>query len=114
MVKQLKFVAALAMAVLMSGMLGSVGAKAALAGQSALPAEELQYEWVLEDFNTDAKAAGQDMTAAQMTITFISDGSLNGVGGCTNYSGSYTVSGQSLTIGNILIATQKACPEPAM
>ena len=52
----------------------------------------------------------------QPTITFNSDGTLTGFGGCNNYFGSYTLTGQttkfgpSITIGN-LGSTQMYCAE---
>jgi heat shock protein HslJ len=52
----------------------------------------------------------------QLTITFNSDGTLTGFGGCNNYFGSYTLTGQtskfgpSMTIGG-LGSTQMYCAE---
>src|SRR4051794_35032094 len=117
MLNFLRFVTALTMVALTSTMFGSAGAMAAPAGypaaQTTLPADVLQYEWVLEYFNTDAKSAGHDVTSAQITIKFASDGTLSGFAGCNDYFGSYTVSGQQMTISK-LGSTQKACPDPAM
>ena len=52
----------------------------------------------------------------KLTITFNNDGTLTGFGGCNNYFGSYTVTGQTskfgktITIGN-LGSTQMYCAE---
>ena len=52
----------------------------------------------------------------KLTITFNSDGTLSGFGGCNNYFGSYTLTGQttkfgpSMSIGN-LGSTQMYCAE---
>ncbi|MFL5733283.1 MAG: META domain-containing protein [Chloroflexia bacterium] len=118
MLNFLRFVTALTMVALTSTMFGSAGAMAAPAGypaaQTTLPADVLQYEWVLEYFNTDAKSAGQDVSSSRITIKFEADGNLSGSGGCNDYFGSYIVSGQNMTISNNLGSTQKACAGPVM
>jgi len=106
------------MIALMTGTVGSMGAMAAPAGapaaQTTLPAEVLQTQWVLEYFNTDAKAAGQDVTTQNITIKFEADGTLGGSGGCNSYSGTYTVSGQKMTISEKLTSTLQACEQSVM
>ena len=58
----------------------------------------------------------QRLTNTQLTITFNNDGTLSGFGGCNNYFGSYTLTGQttkfgkSITIGNIG-ATKMYCAD---
>src|ERR1044072_6569868 len=113
-----KFAAALSVVAVMIATVGGGGAIAAPAGppvaQTALAAEVLQNEWVLEYFNTDAKAAGHDVTSANITIKFAADGTLGGSGGCNSYSGTYTVSGQQMTIPDKLISTQNAGEQAVM
>ena len=41
-------------------------------------------------------------------------GALSGSGGCNSYSGSYTVSGQQMTISDKLTSTQVFCGQPVM
>jgi heat shock protein HslJ len=114
MMKLMRIVAAFTLVAMMSALLGGASAKAAPTTQSTLPAEVLQYEWVLEYLNTDAKSAGQDLTSHQITIKFGALGTVEGFGGCNSYSGTYTVSGQQLTIADNLISTMMACEESVM
>ncbi|MBP7001425.1 META domain-containing protein [Amaricoccus sp.] len=46
-------------------------------------------------------------------VRFGADGALTGSGGCNRFSGTYTIDGDTLTIGPVA-ATRMACPEPAM
>jgi hypothetical protein len=49
---------------------------------------------------------------ADTTITIeFGENEVSGTGGCNHYGGSYQVSGNSLTIGDVF-ATEMACPEP--
>jgi heat shock protein HslJ len=109
--------AALSMVALMSFTVGGGTVMAAPGespmAQTTLPAEVLQYKWVLEYLSNEDKSAGHDMTASQITLQFVKDGTLSGFAGCNNYSGSYTVSGQKMTIGP-LASTQKACEQTVM
>ena len=114
MLKLFRIPAALAMVALMSIMLGGTGAKAAPTAQSTLPAAVLQTEWTLQYFSSDAKNAGQDVSSSHITIKFEADGTLGGSGGCNSYFGTYTVSGQKMTIPDKLGSTQKACDESVM
>ncbi len=77
---------------------GSPAAGSTLAGTS----------WLL------ASLKGQNvLPKPQITATFNEDNTLSGSGGCNSYSASYTVEGNSLTIGPA-ISTQMACPDPIM
>src|SRR3954454_1341261 len=114
MAKLLRLAATILMAVLMSGFWGIVGAQAAPAGQSTLPAEVLRTDWTLQYFSEDAQAAGKDVTSSHITIKFEADGNLNGSGGCNSYSSTYTVSGQKMTISDKIISTLMFCAEPVM
>jgi heat shock protein HslJ len=46
-----------------------------------------------------------------ITIEFDADGTVSGSGGCNNYSGTYTASGESVTIENVA-STMMACEDP--
>ena len=61
----------------------------------------------------DTRSLGAPATGVTITLQF-ADGKAQGTSGCNTYSGSYTVSGSSLSIGPDLATTMMACPEPAM
>lgn len=65
--------------------------------------------WVLSEL-------GGESVAAEITVTamFGEDGRLAGSSGCNNYSTSYTVDGQSMTIDPMIMSTMMMCPEPIM
>lgn len=65
--------------------------------------------WLLTDL--DGEAVPPEIT---VTAMFMEDGSLGGSSGCNNYSTSYTVEGQSLTIDPMIASTMMMCPEPVM
>lgn len=59
--------------------------------------------WVAEDI--DGKGVVDNL---QSTITFTTDGTLHGSGGCNRFHGSYTVAGDKLDLGQ-LASTSRAC-----
>ena len=61
--------------------------------------------WVLMAYRKTRPISGTTMTA-----TF-EDGQVHGSAGCNSYSGSYQVSGDTITVGAIAI-TEMACLEP--
>ena len=83
---------------------------------TAAPSEEgaeLTLEgvtWLLIGY-VDANGA-EATPAVDSTIQF-QDGQVSGSGGCNNYSGSYTLDGDQLTIGPVA-STMMACIGPAM
>jgi heat shock protein HslJ len=114
MLKLLRFATAFATVALVSAIFAGTSAKAAPTGQSTLPAEVLRGEWTLQFISNDAMAAGEDISSSRITINFNAVGTLAGFGGCNNYSGSYTVSGQQLTIAENLVSTMMACEQAVM
>jgi heat shock protein HslJ len=66
-------------------------------------------DWRLATYN-DGKggfvSARRDVTA---TATFGADGKLSGSGGCNDYHGKYSQSGDTLTIGTLILTTRKPC-----
>jgi putative lipoprotein len=75
---------------------------------TAPPAPVLQgVEWVVEDIDGAALAE-----RSRATLTLGSDGRVSGEASCNRYTGPYTISGESLSFGN-LAATRRAC-EPAL
>jgi heat shock protein HslJ len=49
-----------------------------------------------------------------ISARFTSDGKLSGSSGCNQYSGTYTVSGNTIEISSPLATTRKACPQVIM
>jgi len=79
---------------------------AACGGSSALAGT-----WALSSVTG---AAGITLpTGGRIDITFTSDGKVSGQGLCNSYSGSYTVTGQTIVFSP-LASTQKACAAPLM
>ena len=75
------------------------GGNAPLAGTS----------WQLTELNGEPPVAGVETP----TLVFSADGSsVGGNGGCNTFSGAYSQNGASLRIGPLL-ATRRACAEPA-
>jgi heat shock protein HslJ len=54
---------------------------------------------------------GNELLADTMITLEFSENEVSGTGGCNHYGGSYQISGNSLTIGDVF-ATEMACPEP--
>jgi heat shock protein HslJ/membrane-bound inhibitor of C-type lysozyme len=64
-------------------------------------------EWVVEDIDADL------IVRSPPTLEFDAEGRLAGRASCNAYTASYTLTGETLTIGNSA-TTMKACPEPVM
>jgi heat shock protein HslJ len=60
----------------------------------------------------NGKNAVTSVTLPTIAVTFDADGTISGFGGCNNFNGTYTVSGNTIQIG-ALATTPKACSEPA-
>ena len=68
--------------------------------------------WSAIMFN-DGGTAIVNVTGVQITATFGADGQVSGFGGCNNYAATYTTGADNaIQIGPIM-ATQKACSDPA-
>jgi len=52
------------------------------------------------------------MTEPAVTATFETDGRFGGSGGCNSYGGTWTLDGQSLTLGEV-VSTLMACADNA-
>lgn len=89
--------------------LGSLGESMGVAGATpAEPASALAgTTWSLINI-----AAGQNVQPAlggvQVTIQFSADGRVSGFAGCNNYTGAYSLSGETISVGP-LASTRKAC-----
>jgi heat shock protein HslJ len=61
-----------------------------------------------------AKLGRIDRHRAGITAAFTTDGKVSGFSGCNSYSGTYTTSGNSITVSKKLAVTQKACRAAVM
>jgi len=76
------------------------------------PAQSLEGPWLATAVNSGNGAVTSVPAGVTGAVSFFADGHLEGFGGCNNFSGSYTVKGDSLTVGP-LMGTMMACPDPA-
>ena len=60
----------------------------------------------------NGQGAVTSVAGVSAAFSFLPDGLIQGFGGCNNFSGGYSVDGESIAIGP-LMATQIACPDPA-
>jgi len=67
--------------------------------------------WRLQSFNNGKGGMESNLATEKITAIFGEDGKVAGNAGCNNYSGSYKVDGENITIGP-LAATRKMCAEP--
>ena len=65
-------------------------------------------EWIVEDIGNKGI-----IDFSRVTINFSEDGRIHGLAGCNQYSGSYQLGGELLSVG-LLISTRRACPEGLM
>lgn len=68
-------------------------------------------QWQARGIN-NGKGGVVSSTATHLTTARFEEGKLTGNAGCNNFSASYTISGNNLTIGATM-ATRKFCAEPA-
>lgn len=68
--------------------------------------------WEAIGYNNGKQAVVSVMLETTITASFGTDGNLTGNAGCNNYSGTYTVNGNQITIGP-LASTRKMCSDPA-
>jgi heat shock protein HslJ len=80
---------------------------------AAAPANPLLGAWEVTGYNNRAGALVSVAIDSEVTAEFGADGVLHGSGGCNEYSGSYVLAGERLTIGP-LATTRRACAEPIM
>ena len=111
---------ALLLAVVATAVLASCGddsdssdATAAPAAQSASTDDALTAtSWELSELPSDSGTTLDAAAGAAATLEF-SDGNLSGSTGCNDFSGTYTVDGDSLTI-ELGPMTQRACTDTAL
>ena len=68
--------------------------------------------WDVTSYNTDSQAVRSLIIDTTISLNFGTDGTVAGNAGCNDYSGSYEVGGDNVTIGPLAV-TQQACAEPA-
>ncbi len=99
-----------AVVVLMLGVLPALGQEATETPEADAPSlVGSVWQWV--QFGSGAEAF--DVTASDYTVTFTEDGSLHVRADCNVGSGSYTVEGSTLTVGNIA-TTRALCPPESL
>ena len=64
-----------------------------------------QGKWLVEDINNQGV-----IDRLQLVITFAEDGRVFGFAGCNNFTGTYQITDQQLTMGPLAV-TKKACIE---
>lgn len=67
--------------------------------------------WTVTGYNTGTNAVAGVLAETRLSIRFSADAKISGSAGCNDYAGSYSSSGQSLTIGETA-ATRKMCAQP--
>ena len=69
--------------------------------------------WEVIGYNNGKQAVTSVLLGSTITLDFAADGSLSGNSGCNTYKGSYTVTGDQITIGP-LASTRMACSQELM
>ena len=68
--------------------------------------------WTITAANNGKEAVSSVPAGVNASISFLPDGTVEGFGGCNNFSGGYSVNASTIAIGPLL-AQLKACGEPA-
>ncbi len=80
----------------------------ATAAPATTPTEIAGTSWVLSTLG------GAAVLAEPLVTLNFADGRMSGSDGCNSYSGSYSASGATLTVGKDVVSTMMACAEPIM
>ena len=93
-------------------MTGLAGVLMACGGDSATSYSLAGPSWRLQEYANPADPTGMTtvLSSAIPTLTFGEGDVVNAFGGCNNFHGAYTVSGESLTLGPFA-ATMMYCSE---
>ena len=81
----------------------------AAAGSAALPGSS----WVVTGYNNGQQAVVSTLAGTDLTANFGADGTLSGHGGCNEYSATYQIEGDQISIGPA-VSTKKACEQAVM
>jgi len=76
------------------------------------PQATVEGPWNVTAVNNGQSAVSSVPTGVSGAMSFLASGTIEGFGGCNDFSGAYTVKGDTITIGP-LMTTRKACGEPA-
>lgn len=77
------------------------------------PASLSDNTWLVTSYNSGGQAIVGVISGMRLTAVFTPDGMVSGNGGCNSFSGTYTTSGNNITIGP-LASTMMACQEDVM
>jgi heat shock protein HslJ len=69
--------------------------------------------WLVQSYNNGAGGVTTLLPDTELTAAFGTDGTISGSAGCNTYSGTYTVEGTSISIGEVA-TTLRACAEDVM
>ena len=83
---------------------------AALLTYGAAAPASVEGPWNVTSVNNGSGAVSSVPTGISAAMSFLTDGTMEGFGGCNDFSGPYTVDGDSITIGP-LMSTMKACSD---
>jgi len=75
------------------------------------PAALSETRWLVTSYNNGKEALVSPLAGSEITLLFGADGMVSGSTGCNNYSASYTLEGDALTIGPAAV-TRMMCAEP--
>ncbi len=76
------------------------------------PAPLTSTNWTVLRYNNGRGGVTSVIRDTEITALFATDGQLTGSGGCNNYSATYEVNGNDITIQPEMAMTMMACPEP--
>ena len=79
---------------------------------AAGPANPLEGDWNVTGYNNGKEAVVSPIVGTELTATFTGD-QVSGSAGCNQYNGSYTLDGETVTIGP-LASTMMACEQKVM
>jgi heat shock protein HslJ len=66
--------------------------------------------WQITGYNNGRQAVTSVIIDTEITAEFV-DGTVSGLSGCNNYSGSYELDGDKISVGPLAV-TEKFCAEP--
>src|SRR4030095_8173798 len=77
------------------------------------PKEVTGTDWHQTAYEGGKGGSPAALRGIAVTATFAPDGKLSGSGGCNEYRGTYTQTGDRLQIGPLILVTKKACAPEA-